>query len=181
MKRIRLIAVAVLALGMGGCKQQPAVVSALKIVQQVISLAQADLPALQIVGTLNAADETAVQGWLSAASTIVGQGQTCVNGLGNGGTTAALANCVNTIGTGLLSPAEMAQLRIISPKAQHSVAIYVTAVVLGVNAVAQIVQATQTATPTVGGASAENVSPDELRTFALRAGISRHDLALAGF
>ncbi len=180
MKRIGLIAVAVLALGLGGCKQQPAVVSALNIVQQVISLAQADLPALQIAGTLSAGDETAVQGWLSAASTIVGQGQTCVNGLGTGGTTAALANCVNTIGTGLLSPAEMAQLRIISPKAQHSVAIYVTAVVLGVNAVATIVSATQTATPPVGSATSENVSPSELRAVALRAGLSHSQLAWAG-
>lgn len=178
MKKLGIIAVAVLLLG--GCKQQPSVVSALNVVQQVIMLAQADLPALQVAGTLSSADMGAITNWLSAASTIVAQGQTCVAGLGAGGATSALANCVNTIGTGLLSPTEMAQLRIISPKAQHSVTIYVTAVVLGVNAVAAIVSATQTATPPVGGATA-SVSPDELRTFALRAGVSRWQLAQEGF
>ena len=168
MKKLGIIGVAVLALGLGGCKQQPDVVAALGIVQQVISLAQADLPALQVAGTLSQADVTAATNWLSAASTIVGQGQTCVAGLGAGGSTAALANCVNTIGTGLLSPTEMAQLRIISPKAQRSVTIYVTAIVLGVNAAAQIVKATQTATPTVGAAPGVTPTAQEMDDFKAR-------------
>ena len=180
MKKVGILAVAVLALGLGGCKQQPAVVSALNVVQQVISLAEADLPALQAAGTLSAADVTAATNWLGVANTLVTQGQACVAGLGASGKAAALASCVNTIGTGLLSPAEIAQLRIISPKAQHSVAIYVTAVVLGVNAVATIVSATQTATPPVGSATSENVSPSELRAVALRAGLSHSQLAWAG-
>lgn len=179
MKRIGFIAVAVLAFGLGGCKQQPAVLSALNVVQQVISLAQADLPALQVAGTLSQADVTAFGNWLAAANMIVSQGQTCVMGVGAGGATSALANCVNIIGTGLLSPTEQAQLRIISPKAQRNVTIYVTAVVLGVNAVAQIVKATQTATPPVGATVAQ-VSPSEVRAELIRAGASNLQLAWAG-
>jgi hypothetical protein len=171
--KLRIVTLALLALstlGLGGCKDQPAVAAALGVVQNVITLAQADLPALQVGGVLTAGDVTAATNWLSAASTIVGQGQTCVAGIGTSGSTSALANCVTTIGTGLLSPTEMAQLRIISPKAQHQITVYVTAVVLGVNLAAQIVKATQTTTPVVGGGTTPSaVTTQELHILAVRA------------
>jgi hypothetical protein len=179
--RIALVAlVAISALGLGGCKEQPQVLAALNTVQQVITLAQTDVPSLVVAGTITQADATAISTWLGAASSLDAQGITCVTALGASGSASAIATCVNTIGTGLLSPTEMAQLRIISAKAQHSLAIYVTAVVLGVNAAAEIVNAIQTATPTVGASpTTELVNPAEVHATLVRSGVAGDALRCA--
>jgi hypothetical protein len=75
---------------------------------------------------------------------------------------------VNTIGTGLLSPAEMAYLRIISPKAEAKVGLYVTAVILAVNGAATIVNAIQTPPPSVGNTPIVAPSAMELDQFKAR-------------
>ena len=133
-----LAVVVLLAMSCVGCNPTQSVETALGVVGNVISLAQDDLPSLQVAGVLTAGDVTAAGNWLTGASTLVGQGETCVNVAG--GTTAKISACVSAIGAGLLSPTEQANLRIISPGAQKKVTLYVTAVVLAVNFAASIVK-----------------------------------------
>jgi hypothetical protein len=167
-----IVALTLTTFGLSGCQQQPKVVAALNVVGQILTLAQDDLPTLQVTGVLTAADVTNFGNWLAAGQTLLGQAQGCVNGLGTGGTAKSLAACVNTFATGLLSPAEQAQLRIISPGAQKKVTLYVTAVVLAVNFTAQIIAATQVTTPTVGTTPAPVPSTQELHDLRIRLGLS---------
>jgi hypothetical protein len=162
-----------------GCNKTQDVLNALGITQQVITIAQDDLPGLQAAGILTQSDVTAAGNWLAGAGTLVTQAEGCVNTAG--GTTAKLAACVNAIGQGLLSPAEQADLRIISPGAQKKVTLYVTAVILGVNAVAVIVNGLATPTPTVGTATTELPSKQDIRILALRAGATNVELNRIGY
>jgi len=173
MKRAGAFAVlALVALGCIGCDKTAAVETALGVVGNVITLAQDDLPALQVAGVLTAGDVIAAGNWLSGASTINGQGETCVNMAGGTGT--KIVACLNAIGTGLLSPAEQANLRIISQGAQKKVTLYVTAVVLAVNFTASIVKATQITPPAVGAAPTAGAQPtrDDLHEIATRLHLS---------
>lgn len=166
MKRAILGIALFAAIGVTGCDKTASVQAALTVAGQVVTLAQADLPALVAAGTLTAADATAAGNWLSGASTFISQGNACVGS--SGGTLAKIQACVNTIGTGLLSPAEMADLRIISPKAEQKVALYVTAVILAVNGAATIVNAVQTTAPAVGNTPIVAPSAQELDQFKAR-------------
>jgi len=173
MRKVSVSAVAVLSIfALVGCQQQPKVVAALGVVGQILTLAQDDLPTLQVTGVLTSADVTNFGNWLAAGQTLLGQAQGCVNGLGSGGSASALAACVNTFATGLISPTEQAQLRIISPGAQKKVTLYVTAVVLAANFAAQIIKATQVQTPTVGTTPAPAPSTQELHDLRMRLGLS---------
>lgn len=172
MKRVGIFAVvALLAMGCVGCNPNANVTTALGVVQNVITLAQDDLPALQVAGVLTAGDVTAAGNWLTVAGTFVSQGQSCVTTAGS--TTSKIAACVSTIATGLLSPTEQANLRIISPGAQKKVTLYVTAVVLAVNFAAAIVKATQIQPPPVGTV-AQNDQPtrEDLHELATRINLS---------
>ena len=173
-KRVQVLAVLVALVALVGCKEQPKIVVALGVVGNVFTLAQDDLPSLQVAGVLTAADVKAFGNWLTAGQTLLAQGQTCVNGLGASGSASALAACVNAFATGLLSPAEQANLRIISPGAQKKVTLYVTAIVLATNFAAQIVNAVQSQTPPVGStAAAENQpSREDIHELAVRLRLS---------
>ena len=169
-----LVVVALLAFGVAGCKQQPKVVAALNVVGQLFTITHDDLPALQVAGILTAPDVTAADNWISAGQTLLGQAQTCVGNLGQGGSGSQLATCVSAFATGLVSPQEQAQLRIISPQAQKKVTLYVTAVVLAVNFAAQIVNAIQVQTPPVGSAPSADIQPtrEDLHELAARINLS---------
>lgn len=183
--KLRVAAIALVAvsvLGLGGCDKTTAVLAAIGVYQQVVTIAQADLPTLQASGILTAGDVTAATNWLTVANTLGTQASACVSGAG--GTTSKIVACVNAIGTGLLSPAEQADLRIISPGAQQKVTLYVTAVVLAANGIATIVSAVQTSTPTVGSSSATSTdnlpTREELIALAHRAGVSDDQFAYVG-
>ena len=152
-----LAVVALLAMGCIGCNKTQDVLTAIGVTQNVILLAQDDLPSLQAAGILTASDATNFGNWLSGATLILSQGKTCVSGAG--GTTSKIAGCVTAIGTGLTSPAELADLRIISPGAQKKVTLYVTAVILAADFTAQIVNAIQATTPPVGTAPSADAQP----------------------
>jgi hypothetical protein len=173
MKRAGIFAVIVLAgFGLCGCNEQQKVLTGLSIAGQVLTIAQDDLPALQAAGTLTPADTIAVNDWINGGQTLLSQATTCVTGLGTTAKGTAIAVCVNTFGQGLLAPAEMQDLRIVSAQAQKKVTLYVTAFILAANAAGIIVNAIQIQTPVVGSTPTPGPSTEELREFRIHAGIS---------
>lgn len=180
--KLRIATLALLAistLGITGCNKTASVQTALNIASQVLTLAQDDIPSLQVSGILTSGDAVAFGNWIAGAKALVTQADTCVGA--SGGTTSVIVGCVNTIGAGLLSPAEQADLRIISAKAQAKVSLYVTAFVLAVNAVAVIVNAPSAPTPTVGVAESTTPTRQELMAFAHRAGVSDAQFERTGY
>jgi len=180
MRKLLLLVPLLFLVPLSGCNKTADVNAALSVTQQVIVLAQDDLPALQAAGVLTAGDVTAAGNWLATANTLVTQGESCVNT--SGGTTSKIVACVNTIGTGLLSPAEQADLRIISPGAQKKVTLYVTAVILGVNGAAAIVKGLTTPTPVVGSATTnDRPTKQDILALAYRVGVTNDQLSRIGY
>lgn len=154
-----------------GCKLNPAAVSAgLNVADQVVVLAEDDLPGLQVSGALSAADAAAATKWLTAADTILKQGVSCTAAAG--ATSSIVVSCIQTVASGLISPAEQANLNIVSAGGQHKIALYVTAVILAVNGVEDIAKLVHTTVPPVGATPGPGPTTQELHELRVRAGIS---------
>jgi hypothetical protein len=173
-----------ISFGIAGCSAYNDTLQALNVVGQVITLAQADIPSLEASGVITTPSGTAAGNWLAGASALQQQAVTCVTNAGSKGAKSTFATCVTALGLGLISPAEMADLRIVDAKSQHQITIYVTAVILAANAVSVIVNATATSVPPVGSTTtAPSTAPTaaELQGIARRAGISERQMVAFGY
>jgi hypothetical protein len=96
-------------------------------------------------------DQAIYKNFVTLGNTLNGQLGTCItNVTGIMGTGAKFASCFNTFAQGVLSPVELAQLRLLSPTTAAKVQLYVTAVVAGVNIAIAAFGGTPAATPVVG-------------------------------
>jgi len=112
----------------------------------VISIAQAEVPVLP------PADSAILKQWTDLGVTLDAQLRGCIAG-NTSGKAATFLVCFNSFAAGIASPAEMAQLRILSKGSQSKVQLYVTATVLGVNAAIVAFKGTATPVPQVGTAT----------------------------
>lgn len=158
-----------IALGLGGCNTYQAALTAVNTAGQVIAIAQDDLPALEASGVIPAADGPVVTAWLSAASTLQGQAKTCVTSAGTSGTKAALGNCLFVFANGLTSPAELANLRVLSKSSQQKVELWATGVTLAADGYCVIEGCTQAAPPVITQTAP---TAEELHDLRVEAGIS---------
>jgi hypothetical protein len=169
--------------GLTGCNISPAAVqTGLNVADQVVELAQDDIPGLVASGVLSQADGTAAGNWLTGADTILKQGITCTGA--TGATSAIIVGCVTTVANGLTSPAEQADLRIISASGQRKVTLYVTAVIFAVNGVEDIAKLVHTTVPTVGSSPTPAPAPGYAELHALGSRLpkqSQHLIAAYGF
>jgi len=167
--------------GMSGCTNTAQVaISVQSAIGSIFDVAIADVPSLQQAGAFSAADATAISGFLQAGKTLDGQLGTCITDATNAGSKkVAFLSCFNTFANGLMSPAELAQLRILSPGAQQRVQLWVTAATLALNTAISAAGGTPTPVPVTIGTSAAP-STEELREFAQRLNLSREELRAAG-
>ncbi len=135
---------------------------------QVASRAQAAInAALQIaaveVSVVPAADQTAYKGFVALGQSLDAQLATCISNVsGITGKAAKFLSCFNTFAQALLSPTELAQLRILSPATQAKVQLYVTAIVAGINIGIAAFGGTAVTPPAVGAApTASELAPIE--------------------
>lgn len=141
MKRGFLTIVATLAIGLTGCNAYQTAQRAHDIVGAVVAVAQADLPSLKATGVFNTSEGQAVSGYLTVATNLNGQYETCITNAQNttsakliGGSSKFLA-CLSTFAGGLSDPKELAALRVMSPKAQQQAQLWVTAASIGISSV----------------------------------------------
>jgi hypothetical protein len=169
-RKAGLLAVAALAaFGVCGCSTYTAATNALNAIGQIISLAQTDLPALEAAGTIPAADVPAVTNWLAAAATLKTQASSCVTSAGTSGTKAALGNCLFVFANGLTSPAELAELRILSPSSVKTVELWAVGFTLAADGYCAIEGCTQATPPVIQSAAAPTT--EELHDLRVRAGL----------
>lgn len=136
-KKAALAAMVAVCFGFAGCNAYQTAQKAHDIVAAVVSVAQADLPSLTATGVFSASESTAVTGYLNLATNLNGQYQTCIANAQN--TTfnkkAKFLACLQVFAQGLSDPKELAQLRVMSPKAQQQVQLWITAASIGVSSV----------------------------------------------
>ena len=116
------------------------------VIGAIIAVAQAETPAIP------AQDQAAYTGWVTLLSTFQSQLNTCISAASTSGGKTAFLGCFNAFASGLNSPAELAQLRILSASTQGKVQLYVVAIITGVNVALQFFGGTPATTPTVGAA-----------------------------
>lgn len=166
MKRAAILPILILSMCLSGCNAYGTASNTASVIGQIIALAQADLPALVTAGVISSSDQTTIQGFLTLGSTLQTQLTSCVNGAHLAGNKkSAFAACFTAFSSGLLSSTELAQLRILSPSAQAKVQLWVTAIVLAVNAVLALTGSTSVAQPAIASTPATST---DLRAFGNR-------------
>lgn len=170
MKRLSVIAVTVLCVvGLAGCSAYQKAQTAYNIIESIVSVAEADLPSLQATGLFSASEGAVVGEYLQLVGNLNDQYRSCITNaqntmLKNSGKFVA---CLNVFSVGLADPKELAALRVLSPKAQKQVQLYVTAVQIGVNAAVAALGGQQAQAPVVTAAP----TTAELHSFAEHVGV----------
>lgn len=128
---------ALAALFIVGCNAYQTAQKAHDIVAAVVAVAQADLPSLTQTGVFSASESAAVTGYLNLAVNLNGQYATCLSNANNStlNKKSKFLGCLDAFAAGLSDPKELASLRIMNPKAQQQVQLWVTAASVGVSSV----------------------------------------------
>jgi hypothetical protein len=158
-----LVAVLSVALLFGGCTQssQQQAQDFSNVVGTVLSIAQAD------AGVVPAQDQAVYTSFVNLGITLHTQLNTCISASGASGAKATFLACFNTFAGGLISPAELAQLRLLSAGTQSKAQLIVTAIITGVDIALTAFGGTPAPTPAI---SATPTTAAELHDFAIRAG-----------
>lgn len=125
----------------------------------ILNLGQADISALP------AADQPAVTQWIQAGQTLNTQLGSCIAAAGTSAKPAAFGSCFDTFAAGLTSPAELAQLRVLSAASQQKVELIATAAILAVNGALAVYQLATQPQPQI---AANPPTHQELVAFARR-------------
>lgn len=141
-----------ISLTMTGCSAQQTAQDVSNIVGGILNIAQQEEQALP------PQDVAVMTPWVTLGLSLKGQADTCIAAAGN--TKAKLASCLTAFIGGLLSPTELAQLRILSPATQKKVQLYATAALIAINGALTNWGQTPQANPTI---SAELPHPEDLK------------------
>ena len=132
------LAVAVMVcLGLAGCNAYQTAQKAHDIVAAAVAVAQADLPSLQGAGVFSVSEAQTVTAYLTLATNLNNQYETCLTNANN--TTlnkkSKFLGCLTTFSADLSDPKELASLRVMNPKAQQQVQLWITTVSVGISSV----------------------------------------------
>lgn len=166
---VLLIAVCILLLtGCDGFKVSQGVHAG---VASGIVLAQDELPGLEATNIVSAIEATVITGYLNLATTLNAQFDSCYT---NANQTAVKSNakflaCLNIFSVGLNDPKELAQLRILNPKASAKVQLWSGFIVGSINLAITQLGGMVTPAPVIAPTSPTSA---ELNDFAKRAGVA---------
>ncbi len=139
-----LSGITVLVVLFAGCNPAITAQDFANVIAGILNIAKAEVPALP------ADDAAIVAQWTTLGTTLEGQLQTCINSATTaGGKKAAFLACFSAFAGGIVNPSELAQLRILTSGSQAKVQLWVTAIILGVNAALTALGGTPAATPQV--------------------------------
>lgn len=120
--------VLLLSFSITGCNGLSAATKAQNVITAVITVAKAEAPVVP------AQDQAAYSNFVNLAISLDGQLAKCITSVsGIMGKSGKFASCFTTFASGLTTPAELAQLRVLNPQTQQKVQLYLTSIVAGVN------------------------------------------------
>jgi hypothetical protein len=156
MKRYILALALSSTLLMSGCSAQSTAQSVSNIIVGILNIVQAEIPQLP------PSDQAAVQSFITLGFNLDSQANICIASAGN--TKAKLATCLTTFASGLLSPTELTQLRILGPAAQKNVQLGATAAIIAINGIL-----TQWGQPVVPNPAIASIQPTPAELHSLSA------------
>lgn len=161
MKRIEMVLFLIAVLVLPGCNPSTVAQDASNVIGAVLTIAQAETPAIP------AQDQAVYNSFLTLGQTLQVQLSTCI--ASSGAAKSKFLACFNAFASGLTSPAELAQLRIMSAGSQSKVQLYATAIIVGINVAIKSFGGTAASTPAISGSGAPSVA--DLRELAVQANI----------
>src|SRR5579862_9745634 len=112
-KLAALSSITVLVVLFAGCNPATTAQDFANVIAGILNIAKAEVPALP------ADDAAIVTQWTTLGTTLEGQLQTCINSATTaGGKKAAFLACFSAFAGGIVSPSELAQLRILTSGSQ---------------------------------------------------------------
>lgn len=157
--------------GLAGCSAYQTAQGAHTIVGNAITLAQDELPGLTAAGIFSAQESSVASGWLTGAVGLNNQFESCITNANQ--TTLKTAGkfvaCLNIFAAGLNDPKELAQLKVLNPKAQAKVQIWTSFIAGAINVAITDLGGMTNATPQI---SATPATSAELKDFARQAGVA---------
>jgi hypothetical protein len=133
------ILICLVALMMSGCSNYKTAETAYHVMESLLAIATAEIPQLQASGIYSDSDTALANRYLTAVGNLNDQYEACLSNAQN--TTlnkkSKFLDCLSVFTAGLTDPAELAALRVMSPKAQQKFSLYVVAFQVGLNAAIQ--------------------------------------------
>lgn len=156
----KFLAVAVLAIfgfTVVGCSALQKAQDASKVIGAILAVAQAEEPVIP------AADQAIYTGFVNLGISLQGQLNTCIAGVSGVSKSSAFLGCFNTFASGLATPSELAQLRVLSSGSVSKVQLYLAGIIAGVNVAVDSFGGSTVAVPTVAPAPATAAQLQQLR------------------
>ena len=155
-----------ISFGTAGCTGYQKAQTAYNVVEGIFAVAQADLPSLQAAGVFSPQEATVINAYVSLGQTLTGQYESCITNAQNTmlKTSGKFLSCLTIFSSGLVDPKELAALRVLNPKAQHNVQLWITAAQIGINSVIAALGGQQSAPVAIAPAP----TSAELRVFEQR-------------
>ena len=167
--------VAVLAItlpfGMVGCSAYTVATHASAVIGAILQVAAAEEVVVPV------ADQAAYTSFVNLGQSLNTQLNSCIASANSGLTKSGkFLACFNGFAQGLSSPAELAQLRLLSAGTQSKVQLYIVGIVTGVNVAIAAFGGTQATAPTVSEAMP---TPNQLQELAAQAHVDSRLIVLA--
>lgn len=170
MKKYLMSILAVVSVfSMAGCSGYQKAQAVYNVIESIVNVAQADLPALQAAGVFSPGEAPIIGGYVQLVGTLNGQYGACITNAQNStlATSGKFVGCLNVFSAGLADPKELASLRLLNPRAQSKVQLWAAALQIGLNVGLSNFGAPQPQTPVIA-----TVAPTvaELHQFASNVG-----------
>jgi len=155
---------------MTACNAYQTAETAYHVIDAIAGVVEADLPSLQAAGPFSPQEGQVISGYLSLVKRLNDQYGSCVANVQSAmlSTKGKYLACANVFSAGLLDPNELAQLRVISPRAQQKVQLWVTAFQIGLNTTITALGGKTEPPPVVSSVPVAQSDLDELRVRVLR-------------
>jgi hypothetical protein len=145
-----------------GCNGLSAAMKAENVITAVLTIAKAE------VAVVPAQDQAIYTNFVNLGITLDGQLASCITSVqGLMGKSSQFAACFTAFATGLTTPAELAQLRLLSAGTQGKVQLYVVAIITGINVALAFFSSTAVSPPTI---AATPTSSQDLRALRSQLG-----------
>lgn len=163
MKKLLIVPVLIAAFFVSGCNSLATAQSFEDVINGILNVAKAEIPELP------PADGAILTQWTNLGTTLAAQNQTCINAAAaGGGKNVVFLACFNAFAIGLTSPAELAQLRLLSATGQGKAELWATAIILGVNGALSAFKGTALPMPIVASVA---LSHRDLEALARQVGV----------
>lgn len=152
MKLYAVLVMAVILFGASGCSGYQKAEAAYHAIDSVLTIAKNEMPVLQNAGIYSAQDVVLANKYIAFVDGLNEQYGSCVTNANNAtlSKTSKFLDCLSVFANGLADPNELSALRIMNPRAQQRIQLYIVAFSTGLNIAISGLGGQQAPAPSIG-------------------------------